>query len=1316
MGLITKHYDGTSFLNIPDKTYDETSTSLKLPGKGVLNWGEAYLNNFVHLLENFASNTEPRSPQVGQLWFNKETNALNVYTNKNEWIQINKDLEIEKELEEITNALKSNYSDSMPPLNPVKGQLWYDEHKQILNVFSGETWVPFGANSYISYDEPEKAKKGDLWFDKNVNALKVNDGIRFQKVLSAIESTTQPTNASVGQFWFDTKNDKIFVYKLNNNQYYWEEFGVDTVSEGEEFPKIASVGAFHLIRKEFSTELYVNKGSRVDPVWVKIPEFGGAIKSKNEPLSAVDGMFWLNENNVLKIRKNNKWVDIDETAISFVNENIPEYSKNGMLWFDTSDATLKIKIDNDWLDVQNNGVISYGNKPQNAKLGQLWFDKDHKKLRIFSTSGWTEVVSSDIVVSYVEPNNTNIGQFWLDTTTSELKINKNGRWAAIPEKARANVVVPDNPKIGDILYIDDKLKVYNGESWQDINISIDNITNADVSIDYDSISHEIVISDNGNVKRVPLAVKREVIVENVGITDEVIEIIKPNIEENERRLINVEKIDVRKPFFLFKNGVFSLDYEIDNKDIILKNSSDEDEIELVQLFGDFTISYLIKKFISSVNGEFVIDNYTRTEEEELKYREVKAEYDAKLKEFLNLHGDDATIDDLTEDELNVLKEIESRYPVKKSNNIQDLTSGSILILKEGLILSNDDVKINEDGDNKIKIKNTTKDERFYLIQIVVGNDYKTSFFKKEYSFVVEQEEDNVESTQLNVRGMMMSDMLNRNETRTRKFGRVDVNYTYDENTKVVEFDVIDLNLDQNIFVLRNNLYVSQKNIEIDKERKKIRLVAEKGDSIRFLQFYLPNRYIPLEFNYNEVVANQDNQVVIELNYEFDLSEPLLVYRNGILQETSTYNIITEETVKDEDGNDFTVTGLRKVQYLGNYNSLVKKGDVITVMQISQPKTFNIVFREFNVTQAGIAVFDDDVVDINKPFKIFKNGIKLLKDDFEIKDNKIIVKDCLGVSEEELKENPNAIGDIIIFFQFYPKNNNELVQHKEILNYQKDVTFYQLNNIDYIKKEYMMVFKNGQLITRKKESTLSNSVEQVNIFDTVKERIYHNKTIAYDAYGMPIRDENGNIVYHVDPNDYEDVSGFTIDIFDENESLEIYEYTEKTVDTSNLILKYYYEKLLENKQRIYTSKFDQLSKLTMVFVDGILLDRELQDNKDYIRENGVFKILGDYAVDDVNKSIILKNWNNNKKLTVHQFTAKNQDIKTIKLQVKILEDNTYEVFLPNNQKYIPNSGGIEVYVNRMIQWSNEDFIESTDNRITFIKALKKGDVVHMIIRK
>ena len=55
------------------------TTSLALPGKGNVNYGENLVTDFVHLLENAASTTAPTPATRGQLWFNTSTNTLMVY-------------------------------------------------------------------------------------------------------------------------------------------------------------------------------------------------------------------------------------------------------------------------------------------------------------------------------------------------------------------------------------------------------------------------------------------------------------------------------------------------------------------------------------------------------------------------------------------------------------------------------------------------------------------------------------------------------------------------------------------------------------------------------------------------------------------------------------------------------------------------------------------------------------------------------------------------------------------------------------------------------------------------------------------------------------------------------------------------------------------------------------------------------------------------------------------------------------------------------------------------------------------------------------
>jgi len=61
--------DGNQLTDIPDGTFDTSTTSLTLIGKNVTAFGEAYNENLVKLLENFASSSAPESALKGQLWY-----------------------------------------------------------------------------------------------------------------------------------------------------------------------------------------------------------------------------------------------------------------------------------------------------------------------------------------------------------------------------------------------------------------------------------------------------------------------------------------------------------------------------------------------------------------------------------------------------------------------------------------------------------------------------------------------------------------------------------------------------------------------------------------------------------------------------------------------------------------------------------------------------------------------------------------------------------------------------------------------------------------------------------------------------------------------------------------------------------------------------------------------------------------------------------------------------------------------------------------------------------------------------------------------
>ena len=79
MAYTIKRTDGTTLLTLSDSRVDQLTTSLALIGKNVDSYGEYYNDNLVGLLENFASVNEPRSPLLGQLWYNKVDGRMYVY-------------------------------------------------------------------------------------------------------------------------------------------------------------------------------------------------------------------------------------------------------------------------------------------------------------------------------------------------------------------------------------------------------------------------------------------------------------------------------------------------------------------------------------------------------------------------------------------------------------------------------------------------------------------------------------------------------------------------------------------------------------------------------------------------------------------------------------------------------------------------------------------------------------------------------------------------------------------------------------------------------------------------------------------------------------------------------------------------------------------------------------------------------------------------------------------------------------------------------------------------------------------------------------
>ena len=127
---ITKSNGGTLIL-LNDGLTDKQVTSLTLVGKNVSNFGDDQNENFVHLLENFSSAFEPRSPLQGQLWYNTSTNVSrpSVFDGTN-WRSIATLLYSNTTTDTLVNAGFNNFVADKP------GDFWFNSSNKQLYVIT----------------------------------------------------------------------------------------------------------------------------------------------------------------------------------------------------------------------------------------------------------------------------------------------------------------------------------------------------------------------------------------------------------------------------------------------------------------------------------------------------------------------------------------------------------------------------------------------------------------------------------------------------------------------------------------------------------------------------------------------------------------------------------------------------------------------------------------------------------------------------------------------------------------------------------------------------------------------------------------------------------------------------------------------------------------------------------------------------------------------------------------------------------------------------------------------------------------------------
>ena len=174
------HSDGKSSITVNEIVGDSTSCSLNLIGKNQPVYGKEQNENFLHLLENFASPTPPEHPTVGQIWF-EEVLIDGVYTGSYN-LKVCVDTTLDDPWVKIPQVMISTTQpeESMS----VIGDMWFDTANHEFKIYDGENgWLKIGPENYshkdTTYIEEKQSISGfkRIKLDRELFAPNVNEEV-----------------------------------------------------------------------------------------------------------------------------------------------------------------------------------------------------------------------------------------------------------------------------------------------------------------------------------------------------------------------------------------------------------------------------------------------------------------------------------------------------------------------------------------------------------------------------------------------------------------------------------------------------------------------------------------------------------------------------------------------------------------------------------------------------------------------------------------------------------------------------------------------------------------------------------------------------------------------------------------------------------------------------------------------------------------------------------------------------------------------------------------------------------------------------------
>lgn len=278
-------------ITVEDQTANN-ETSLTLPGRNLTDYGTKILENFLHLLENFANTTSPTNPVEGQLWYDTTAGVdqLKLYDGAN-WVS--------------AGGVKKGSSAPAAEQSLI-GDLWVDTSNQQVYLYSGSGWTLVG---------PDYAEGAGT-------------GSRFENIISTTNSEVPCIVNYVNNIVVSIISSAQFTPKLTIA-------GFGTIYPGHNLSNnIGGVAGKYYGTAQKAETLYVN-----DTV-------GAVAGSQFARLNATNIFL-----QPLRVR-NNGGIDIGETqtlvfSVTGSNALITNKSNDGYIGFKVQNNTTAIRIKND---------------------------------------------------------------------------------------------------------------------------------------------------------------------------------------------------------------------------------------------------------------------------------------------------------------------------------------------------------------------------------------------------------------------------------------------------------------------------------------------------------------------------------------------------------------------------------------------------------------------------------------------------------------------------------------------------------------------------------------------------------------------------------------------------------------------------------------------------------------------------------------------------------------------------------------------------------------------------------------------------------